>query len=61
MPNINHFLMLYMFTVLSMRHIFVISWSEMDGMILFKPHFKGNIEGEILLEKEPLAKLLCMH
>lgn len=53
--------MLYMFTVLSMRHIFVISWSEMDGMILFKPHFKGNIEGEILLEKEPLAKLLCMH
>lgn len=33
----------------------------MDGTILFKPHFKDNFEGEILLQKELLAKLLCMH
>lgn len=27
-------------------------------MILFKLNFKDNFEGEILLQKEPLAKLL---
>lgn len=30
----------------------------MHGMILFKSNFKDNFEGEILLQKEPIAKLL---
>lgn len=57
LPNIKHFVM-YTLTVLSMGLIFVISWSVMDGMILLKPNFKDNFEGEIFLQKEPLAKLL---
>lgn len=50
--------MLYTLTVLSMGLIFVISCSETEGIILLKPNFKNNFEGEILLQKEPLAKIL---
>lgn len=30
----------------------------MHGMIVLKPNFNDNFEDEILLKKEPLAKLL---
>lgn len=44
----------HMLTVPSMGLIFLVSWSKMDGMILFKLNFKDNSEGAILLQKEPL-------
>lgn len=44
LPDLKHF---------QSSFIFGICWSEMYGMTLFKPYFKDNFEGEILLQKEP--------
>jgi len=51
--------MLYVLTVLPVGLIFVISWSVMDGIILFKHNFKDNFEGEIFFMEGALSKTIA--